>query len=650
MCGIGGFLREPSSSEGRPHAQYWLDRMGETLIHRGPDAGSAWLDDRVALMHRRLSIIDLSEAGTQPMVSESGRYVIAFNGEIYNFRELRQDLIGQGHRFRTRTDTEVLLTLYETQGAACLEQLNGMFALAIWDRTAKRLFLARDRLGKKPLYFYSCGSQFAFASEIKALLPLPFVKAELRYDALKDFFAYQYVPDPKSIYKNIHKLPPGRWLETDGTSIRQHRYWDLSFDAPSARSLNELSEELHELIDDAVRLRMVSDVPLGAFLSGGVDSSAVVGLMAKHSERPVTTCAIGFDSKRFDEVEWARKVADQFGTDHHEFTVRENVAGSLSRIAGYFDEPFADASFVPTFFVSQLARQKVTVALAGDGGDENFAGYSKYHTDQIENRLRGLVPGPVRRTLFPSLAKLAGIAGIRPALKAQSLLSTLARDPADAFFATNCFFRPEIWNQLAIGELKQETEGYDPADITRDYYRQAPADDHLSRILYTDIKSYLPGDILVKVDRMSMANSLETRAPLLDYRVVEFAARVPSRLKLHGKEKKFILKKAFEGMLSEDVLYRKKMGFSVPMADWLRKELRETAETLLLSPDSGLSGLFDVAGIRRLWDLHQSGRNHVTQELWALLAFELWWQSWQVSGAQASAPDPVSLSLAGVQE
>ena len=628
MCGLAGFLRTPTTPDRASHTD-WLERMGESIRHRGPDAGAIWTDDEVGLVHRRLSIIDLSEAGNQPMVSASGRYVIVFNGEIYNFQELRDHLRSEGHVFRTGTDTEVLLTLYETMGPECLGLLNGMFAIAVWDKTARSLFLARDRLGKKPLYFYHNGGHFAFASEIKALLPLPFLNTELRHDAIKDFFAYQYVPDPKTIYRNIYKLPPGHWLETDGVKVQQAQYWDLAFDNPSSRSADSLAEELYALIDDAVRLRMVSDVPLGAFLSGGVDSSAVVGLMAGHSQRPVTTCSIGFDSRHFDEVVWAQKVANQFGTDHHEFTVKENVAGSLGKISRYFDEPFADPSFVPTYFVSQLARQKVTVALAGDGGDENFAGYSKYRTDQIENQIRSLVPGGIRRSLFPLLARMLGQMDNTPAKKANSLLGTLATEPDQAFYTSNCFFRPEIWNSLVTGELARETKDYDPGEITRHHYRQAKADDHLSRILYTDIKTYLPGDILVKVDRMSMANSLETRAPLLDYRVVEFAANIPSRLKLHGKDKKHILKKAFSGMLPQDVLYRKKMGFSVPLADWLRCELREMAELLLLAPDSGLSNLFDPAGIRRLWELHQSGKDHVTQELWSLLAFELWWQSYQ---------------------
>ena len=629
MCGIAGFLRTPVTPQREAH-QSWAEAMGQAILHRGPDAGDTWLDDHVALSHRRLSILDLSQAGNQPMVSGSGRYVIAFNGEIYNYQELKSDLERQGHAFRTRTDTEVLLTLYEVHGTDCLAFLNGMFAIAIWDRQTHQLFLARDRLGKKPLYYYECDGRFAFASEIKALLPAPFVRKDIRHDAIRDYFAYQYIPDPKTIYQHIYKLPPGFWMITDGNSGQQSRYWDVSFANQAARSEEELAEGLHELIDDAVRLRMVSDVPLGAFLSGGVDSSAVVGLMAAHSDRPVTTCSIGFDSSRFDEVHWARQVAEKFGTDHHEFTVRENVAGSLEGIARYFDEPFADPSFVPTYFVSQLARQKVTVALAGDGGDENFAGYSKYNTDQTENRLRSLFPAPLRRALFPTLARIgSGLPG--PLRKAGSLLDTLSVDADEGFYRTNCFFRPALWDDLAIGELARETRGYDPGELTRALYRRADAGDHLSRILYTDVKSYLPGDILVKVDRMSMANSLETRAPLLDYRVVEYAASIPSALKLCAREKKHILKKAFENMLTEDILYRKKMGFSVPLAQWLGQELKPLAGPMFTTSDSVLAHWFDMGGIQRLWQSHLGGDHRYTQELWSLLSFGLWCQQWMES-------------------
>jgi asparagine synthase (glutamine-hydrolysing) len=566
------------------------------------------------------------------MKSPSGRYFISFNGEIYNYRSLRKDLEADGYVFRTGTDTEVLLALFEQKGYRCLDELNGMFAFAIWDAEAKQVFLARDRLGKKPLYYYEEGGRFAFASELKSLLKLPFIPRTVRPDSVKDFFAYQYVPDPKTIYKNIHKLPAGHWLISDGVRTEQHQYWDVSFSQVTAKSLSEIEDELYSLIEDSVKLRMVSDVPLGAFLSGGVDSSAIVGLMAGLSDRPVTTCSIGFDSERFDEVKYARKVAAQFQTDHHEFTVRENVADNLAQIARFFDEPFSDPSFVPTFFVSQLARRRVTVALAGDGGDENFAGYSKYYTDYVENRLRKLFPDAVRHGLFPRFAQLAGLINTPMARKAQSLVGTLALDPDEAFSVTNSFFRRSLWDEVVRDDFRRDTTGYDPADITRNHYRNAGTDDHLSRILYTDIKTYLPGDILVKVDRMSMANSLETRAPLLDYRVVEYAAGIPSALKMRGKEKKHILKETFSRLLTKDILYRRKMGFSVPLADWLRNEIRTLANSVFYNEDAGLAHFFDMEVVRAIWQRHLQGENHHSQELWSMLNFELWWQAYGEGG------------------
>lgn len=629
MCGIGGYVRH-NGNHALNHDRL-LEAMGQAIIHRGPDGGAIWSDDHIGLVHRRLSIIDLSEAGTQPMTSHSGRYVMVFNGEIYNYRVLRVELEAQGHVFYSQTDSEVLLTLFEEKGEACLQDLNGMFALAIWDKKARQLFMARDRLGKKPLYYFQHGHDFAFGSEIKALAPLPFVRREIRYDAVKDFFFYQYVPDPKTIYKDIHKLPPAHWMTwSEEKGIRLQCYWQLSFASQSGESEAQLAENLYNLIDDAVKIRMVSDVPLGAFLSGGVDSSAVVGLMAKHNaNQPVTTCAIGFDSKRFDEVVWAKKVAELFQTNHHEFTVREKVTDSLTEIAGYFDEPFADPSFIPTYFVSQLARQKVTVALAGDGGDENFAGYSKYQKDQTENRLRAQFPDAVRRNLFPLMAKLTGQINYRYTRKAQSLLCTLAHESDQGFFTTNSFFRQSVWDELVTGNLKQQTHGYDPAEVTRTHYNEADTDDHLSKVLYTDIKTYLPGDILVKVDRMSMANSLETRAPLLDYRVVEYAAKLPSALKLKGREKKHILKHSFQKLLPNDVLYRPKMGFSVPLAEWLRNEIFEVADCIFNSDTGGLADCFDMHRVRELWQSHQQGYSYYTQELWSMVAFELWWRAHQ---------------------
>lgn len=618
-------MRRPATLNREDHKS-WLEAMGEAIRHRGPDAGATWLDEQIGLVHRRLSILDLSDAGTQPMVSASGRHVIVFNGEIYNFQAIRQELLGQGVRFRTGTDTEVLLELYEREGADCIERLNGMFAFAIWDRQSERLFLARDRLGKKPLYYYQRDNEFAFASEIKALHPLPFIDTTLRADALKDFFFYQYVPDPKSIYQSVHKLPPGHWLELAHGRVTIKAYWDLTFASQSSADEYQLQHALREQLEEAVERRLVSDVPLGAFLSGGVDSSAVVSLMAGASERPVTTCAIGFDSEKYDEVQYARRVAEQFGTNHHEFTVREQVADSLPAISRFFDEPFADPSFVPTYFVSRLARQQVTVALAGDGGDENFAGYGKYAIDARENQLRSFFPELLRERLFPGLGVLAGKIPHGLGRRARSLLTSLAQDPATAFYQSNCFCDPAVWNRIITPELKRATAGYDPADITRDHYNNADAEDHLSRILYADFKTYLPGDILVKVDRMSMANSLETRAPMLDYRFVEFAASVPSSYKLHGSQNKYLLKKTFEGCLPNDILYRKKMGFSVPLAQWLRHEIRPLAEPLLTSPQSPLARFFRMEVVADLWRTHLTGKNYYTQELWTLLALVLWQQ------------------------
>jgi len=601
--------------------------MGNAIRHRGPDDGDVHVEDEVGLCHRRLSIIDLSETGRQPMESASGRFVMVYNGEIYNFPALRDELEAQGVRFRGTSDSEVVLALYERDGPACLSRLNGMFAMAIWDRREHSLFLARDRLGKKPLYYYDSGGHFVFASEIKAILCDPRVERSVRDDAVADYFAYQYVPDPKSIFENIHKLPPGHWMQVSRSGVTLSKYWSLDFARSGTQMNNDhIQDMLLELLEDSVACRMISDVPLGAFLSGGVDSSAVVAMMAKNSSTPVTTCAIGFDSEEFDEVHYAKKVAMQFGTDHHEFTVRENVADNLLDIAGYFDEPFSDPSFVPSFFVSQLARRQVTVALAGDGGDENFAGYGKYQTDRTENRLRSMVPGVIRRSILPSLSRAMRGSAVDVCRRGGSLMHSLAVEPDRGFFLTNSFFRPGLWGEAISDRFASQIRDYDPADITRKLYREAPADDHLSRLLYTDIKSYLPGDILVKVDRMSMANSLETRAPLLDYRVVEFAASIPSNLKLQGDNGKHIFKKSLEGLLTDETLYRKKMGFSVPLAQWLRSEIKAVAEQYLFIPDGGLQHYFEASMIRSIWSDHQSGSHDFSQELWSMLVFELWWQ------------------------
>ncbi|MDB3935087.1 asparagine synthase (glutamine-hydrolyzing) [Granulosicoccus sp.] len=625
MCGIAG-LKQPHANN--VDTAVVLERMGNAIRHRGPDNAGQYIDEAIGLCHQRLSIIDTSDHGLQPMTSPSGRFITVYNGEIYNFLELRRDLEEQGVQFRGTSDTEVLLALYETEGTAALQRLNGMFAMAIWDTQNKSLFLARDRLGKKPLYYYTLGNQFGFASEIKALLQIPGIDRTLRMDAVKDFFTYQYVPDPKSIFAHIHKLPPGHCMTADANGIKLHQYWNVSFATQYTGTEEQARADLYALLDDSVRIRMISDVPLGAFLSGGVDSSGVVGLMAANSDHPVTTCAVGFDQKEFDETKYAQQVAKRFSTDHHRYTVSDTVEQSLVKVATYFDEPFADASFMPTYFVSRTARQHVTVALAGDGGDENFAGYTKYKTNAQEQRRRVKVPDAVRHGLLSPLSGLMSGRGYRHMQRASNLFRSLSATPAEGYFLCNSFFRKDIWDTLATGTLAHDTSDYSPSQVTTDHYNAADTDDHLARTLYTDIKSYLPGDILTKVDRMSMANSLECRAPLLDYRVVEFAASLPSSLKLNNGESKYILKKAFSPLLTDDILYRRKMGFSSPIAHWLRHELRNTFERHVFADDAASRQFFHLKPLKALWQAHLGGSDIAVNELWSILMFEIWWQAY----------------------
>jgi asparagine synthase (glutamine-hydrolysing) len=620
MCGIAGF----SHFDGNMGDKVALKKMGDSIYHRGPDAGGEYLDEHVGLAHRRLAIIDLSDAGIQPMTSHDGKYIIVFNGEIYNFQALRAELSAAGYPFKTHTDTEVILALYATEGKNLLNKINGMFAFALWDTTKQKLMIARDRMGKKPLYYLQTETQFAFASEIKAILTLPNVPKDIRLDAVYDFFAYQYVPDPKSIFTHIHKLPPGHYMTVDAKGIEITQYWDVSFKHTSTASEVELTEKLRELVTHCTKQRMVSDVPLGAFLSGGVDSSGVVAMMASNSETPVKTCSIGFDDKKYNETEFAKEVADKYHTEHHEFTVHQNVADNLEEIVGFFDEPFADPSLVPTFFVSELARQQVTVAIAGDGGDEVFAGYEKYTTDATENSLRNKFPAVIRKHLFPKLANFLASSNAKIWRKGKSLLTSLSQEPAMGFYTTNSQIDDRQWNKLIKPEVKNQLGDYHPSKITIDAYEKSDGPDHLAKILYTDMKTYLPGGILVKVDRMSMANSLEVRAPLLDKEVVEFAATLPSEMKFKNGEKKHILKEAFKPMLPDNILYRKKMGFSVPLASWFRHEIKDLAKKHIIDQAEGLKSIFNHDYIQTLWQEHQNESADHSALLWSMLMFEMW--------------------------
>ncbi|MFC3094623.1 asparagine synthase (glutamine-hydrolyzing) [Alteromonas sediminis] len=624
MCGIAGFTQF-SQKEGDADT---LQKMGEAILHRGPDAGGVYIDDNVGLCHRRLSILDLSEAGNQPMFSADGNLVIVFNGEIYNFLELRAELEAEGVSFQSHTDTEVILALYAKEKAACVNKLNGMFAFALWDKKAQSLFIARDRLGKKPLYYFEDRGRFAFGSEIKAILTLENIPRDIRLDAVYDFFTYQYVPDPKSIFQHIHKLPAGHTMTitAEGKTIEQ--YWDVSFARQRKDTEEQNQEALTALLRTATKQRMISDVPLGAFLSGGVDSSGVVAMMAEQSETPVKTCTIGFTDKAYNEAEFARVIAQKYDTEHHEFTVHQNVADSIEHIVSFFDEPFADPSLIPTFFVSELARQAVTVAVAGDGGDEMFAGYQKYTTDDIENKWRQRVPEFIRKSLFPPLAKVCGKIPGPVTQKANSLLTTLANDPAYGFFITNSQIKQATWDKLAKGDVFAKLGDYHPSTITIEAYQACEGPDHLSKILYTDIKTYLCGGILVKVDRMSMANSLEVRAPLLDYRVAEFAAALPSDQKYRDGEKKYILKEIFKPFIPESLLYRRKMGFSVPLARWFRDELKPLAYGYLFERTAGICDIFNMHEVEKVWSQHQSETYDHSAVLWSMLMYQMWFDNY----------------------
>jgi asparagine synthase (glutamine-hydrolysing) len=627
MCGIAGFSLFNFSEGGEAS----LTAMHEAIYHRGPDASGIYLDEHIGLCHRRLSILDLSEAGNQPMYSADGNLVIVFNGEIYNFLELRADLEAEGVKFTSHTDTEVILALYAREGVECLLKLNGMFAFALWDKVKQELFIARDRLGKKPLYYFEDNGRFAFGSEIKALLALDNIPREIRLDAVYDFFAYQYVPDPKSIFKHIHKLPPAHYLVLNKKGFSIHEYWDLSFKEITEASEESNKQQLKTLLEKVTKQRMISDVPLGAFLSGGVDSSGVVAMMAEASEEKVKTCTIGFDNKDFNEADFAREIAEKYDTEHHEFTVHQNVSERLEHIVSFFDEPFADPSLVPTYFVSELARKAVTVALAGDGGDEMFAGYEKYSVDDVENKLRSKFPEAIRKSVFPSLAKLAGKVPGTVGRKAKSLLTSLSHEPAMGFYITNSMMTDEMWQSLVKADVAEQLADYHPSQYTLDMYNKADGPDHLSKILYTDIKTYMTGDILVKVDRMSMANSLEVRAPILDYQVAEFAATLPSSQKYKDGEKKYLLKEVFKPFIPDSLLYRKKMGFSTPLDEWFRGELKELSESLLLRAKFGLNDIFESRVIGNLWQEHQMRKADHGIVLWSMLMYQMWFERYVVA-------------------
>jgi len=616
MCGISGFMY----FDGAPVNGKIIRAMSDVQSHRGPDESGVYLSKSVALGHRRLSIIDLS-SGQQPLSNEDGSVWISFNGEIYNYLDLKRGL-ESSHRFRTRSDTETIVHLYESHPATFIEKLRGMFAFALWDETHQTLILARDRVGKKPLYYYLDDRRLVFASEIKSILQHPGLDVDIDDFAVSDYISLGYIPAPKSIYRRIRKVRPGHYLRVRPHSIDEIRYWDLSFQATQEHSENEWREMLKEEIKTAVDIRLMSEVPLGGFLSGGIDSSGVVASMSELLAQPVKTATIGFKEEPFDESKFARQVARHLGTEHHERVVTPDKIATIEKLSWHYDEPFADSSALPTYYVSQVAREKVTVALSGDGGDENFAGYRRYLMDVQENRIRKLFPRSVRKLVFGPLGTIYPKMDWAPRfLRAKTTFQSLAFDPVDGYFESMSTFRQYEKPSILSKELKYRLGDYDSRDVFRDYYRSADTPDLLSKIQYVDIKTYLTDDILTKVDRASMANSLEVRCPLLDHKLMELAASMPSSLKLRGNTGKYIFKKALEKSLPAEIVHRQKMGFAVPLARWFRNGIREFAQAYIVDRhDPYLSSSF----VTKIWNQHQSGYRDRSGELWNVLMFRLW--------------------------
>jgi asparagine synthase (glutamine-hydrolysing) len=617
MCGIAGFVDQGDFSAEERTAI--LTRMCEVIFHRGPDDQGIQIDGPVGLGMRRLSIIDLS-GGHQPMSGEDGTATVVFNGEIYNFHELQRELKARGHLFKTNSDTESIVHCYEEFSDSCVTHLRGMFVFAIWDDKSKTLFLARDRVGKKPLYYTrTARGSFIFGSELKSILEHPDVEREVDLEALDAYMTLGYVPDPLSIFRGIHKLPPGHTLTYSQNKTTLTQYWDFTFERTPLRSEESYVEELRVLLEDAVRCRLISDVPLGAFLSGGIDSSTVVALMAKLMGQPVKTFSIGFREDSYNELKYARMTAEKYGTDHHEFFVTPEICEVADELAWHFDEPFADPSAIPTFMVSKLAREHVTVALSGDGGDELFGGYDRYLVERSRRMFAQLPKAFRENVMYPLSMRLPHGA------RGRNLLHNLALDPVQRYLDSVSVFTSMNRSLLYSADFKRALETEHSATKSfLDHASKVKTGADLDLLLYTDSKTYLPGDILTKVDRMSMAASLETRAPLLDQKLIEFVTRIPAALKIVGNETKYILKRAVKDLVPEEIMTRPKQGFGLPIAKWIKQELRSRIRDTLNEPLTRQRGYFEPSYINVLLNEHERGRRDHSYSLWALLMLELW--------------------------
>lgn len=622
MCGITGFISTDRNAPDGPRADL-LDRMCASIVYRGPDEQGTLVRGRAALGMRRLSIIDI-KSGQQPMFAAEGDLAIVYNGEIYNFQQVREELIKLGHSFKTNSDTEVIIHAYEQFGEACLKKLRGMFAFAIWDRRDESLFIARDRVGKKPL-FYSLldNGEFVFGSELKTLLVHGGLKREVELAALDAYLSFGYVPEEFCILKGVRKLLPGHFLRFENGKVETKKYWDFDLTRPiEDRSENDWKEELREKITEAVKIRLISEVPLGAFLSGGVDSSTIVGTMARLSDRPVKTFSIGFREDSFDELKYARVAAKHFDTKHHEFIVTPDLFDVIGDMVWHFDEPFADQSSLPTYMLSKMAREHVTVVLSGDGGDELFAGYERYVIDQTRDKFAS-VPPVIRGGLMRRVS-----AALPHGARGKNFLHNVSLDSIDRYIDSVSAFNGPRKAMLYSRDLLWSLNGnaFAGETVFSTHGNVSGMPDALARLLYLDSKTYLPGDILTKVDRMTMANSLEARVPLLDHELIELVASMPSSLKMKGTETKYILKKAMEGIVPSEILYREKQGFGVPIGQWINDQLRDRINDDLANGRATGRGYFNAAYIGTLLKEHATGRRDHSNLLWNLWMLELWFR------------------------
>ncbi|MCS7180815.1 MAG: asparagine synthase (glutamine-hydrolyzing) [bacterium] len=628
MCAILGMIKIKKVSKEE------LKRIADVMNYRGPDEEGYFIEENIGLGHKRLSIIDL-QTGKQPLFNEDGNLVLVCNGEIYNFIELKKKLEEKGHVFKTKSDSEVILHLYEDKKEKCLDDLRGMFAFGIWDRKNKTLFLARDRIGKKPLVYAIKNGNFYFSSELKGLLEVPEIEKEIDYFALDDFFTYQAIPSPKTIFKDIRKLPPGHYLLWKNGDIKIERYWEIDFTKKIYfKDENEYKEVLWEKLKEATKIRLISDVPLGAFLSGGIDSSTVVGIMSELVNQPVKTFSVGFDIESFNELKYAKIVAKKFNTEHYEFIVKPDIIEILPKLVWYYNEPFGDSSMIPTYYVAQQTSKYVKVALNGDGGDENFAGYPRYYQTKILEKLymiskkTGLLNKKTKK-LFEKLYQK------RPYFFPIRVLKWLQEADNNGF----CYaysrrltsFSPEWKNKLYSKEFKNILKSYDSFKITENLWEKAGNIDLLEKMMFCDFNLYLPEVLLVKMDIACMANSIEGRSPFLDIKFIELIASFPPNLKLNGQKTKYILKEKLNGFLPDEILKRKKMGFGVPLRKWFQNELKGYLKELILSDNFRKVGLLEYKTVENIFKEHIDGKVDHSSRLFLLLTFELWRKVYKIS-------------------